>query len=170
LQAEAARLNRLLKTIDRTIETLREDTMTLTPENLYEGFAPEEAERYRRKAREAYGEAEVEEAEGRAVAMGKEGWAAHQAEGDAVTQALAELVDREPADAEVQALIARHHAWIEGFYEAPAERYTERYTGLAQLYVDHDEFRAFYERYAPGLAQLMHDAMIWYAEHTLNKE
>jgi hypothetical protein len=63
----------------------------------------------------------------------------------------------------VQEAIKRHHAWIENFYPAPAEVYT----GLAQMYVEHPEFRAFYDRFAEGLADFMHEAMLVFALNEL---
>ena len=55
LQQRAARLSRLLETVDKTIRRLTEDTMTMTDEELYAGFTPEQRERYPREAREKYG-------------------------------------------------------------------------------------------------------------------
>ena len=78
--------------------------------------------------------------------------------------AIADLMDRAPDDPQVQQQIARHHAWIERFYPAPAEVYR----GLGRLYVEHEEFRAFYEKYRPGLASFMQAAMAYYPEHTLD--
>ena len=62
-------------------------------------------------------------------------------------------------DADVQKAIARHHAHIEQFYPAPAEVYR----GLGQLYVEHKEFRAFYDKYRLGLAGFMQAAMEYIA-------
>jgi len=165
LHRRMERLKRLLKTIDRTIDKLTEDDMTLTDEELYEGFTTEQIERYKREAREMSGPAQVEESEQRVKKMSRAEWKAVGAEGEAVTTALAALADREPGDAEVQALIARHHAWIENFYPCSAEIYR----GLAQGYVEHPEFRAFYEKYRPGLADFMSAAMNHYADQVLDK-
>ena len=74
------------------------------------------------------------------------------------------LWDRDPGDAEVQALVAQHHAWIENFYPCSAEIYR----GLAQLYVEHAEFRAFYEKVRPGLADFLSAAMKVYADEVLD--
>ena len=60
-QGRLERLARLLNTIDRTIDRLAEDDMTLTDEELYEGFTTEQIERYKREAREIYDPALVEE-------------------------------------------------------------------------------------------------------------
>ena len=165
LHRRMERLARLLKTIDRTIDRLTEEDMTLTDKELYEGFATEQIERYKREAREMYDPALVEESERRVKKMSRDQWQAVGAEGEAVTTGLAALADREPGDPEVQALIARHHAWIENFYPCSAEIYR----GLGQGYVEHPEFRAFYEKYRPGLADFMSAAMNHYASQVLDR-
>ena len=165
LQQRARRLSRLLETIDRTLQRLTEESMSMTDEELYEGFAPETAARYRREAREMYGDEVVEASERKARSMSKAEWQAIGAESEAIHQALAPLVATHAPDApEVQALVARHHAWIEHFYPAPAEVYTH----LAQTYTDHPEFRAFYEKIADGMAGFLAEAMRVYAERNLS--
>jgi DNA-binding transcriptional MerR regulator len=164
LHRRMERLARLLKTIDRTIDRLAEGDMTLTDEELYEGFTTEQIERYKREAREMYDPALVEESERRVKKMSPAQWKAVGAEGEAVTTGLAALAGREPGDPEVQALIARHHAWIENFYPCSAQMYR----GLGQLYVEHPEFRAFYEKHRPGLADFMSAAMGHYAGQVLD--
>jgi hypothetical protein len=110
-----------------------------------------------------YDPALVQESQRRLKKMSRAQWQAVKAEGEAVTTGLAALIDWEPGDPEVQALIARHHAWIENFYPCSAEVYR----GLGQGYVEHPEFRAFYEKVRPGLAEFMGDAMNHYADQVL---
>ena len=166
LQGRMERLARLLSTIDKTIQRLTEDEMTLTDEELYEGFTPEQIERYKREAREMYGPELVAESERRVRSMSKAQWNAVKEEGDQVTRAIAETADRAPGDPQVQALIARHYAWIERFYPASAEVYR----GLGRGYAEHPDFRRFYDKYRPGLADFMQAAMAHYADHTLAEE
>jgi DNA-binding transcriptional MerR regulator len=168
LQERAERLTRLLITVDKTIQRLtKEDTaMELTDEELYEGFTKEQIERYTREARERFGSEQVQASEQRLRKLPKAQWAALKAETDAVTRLIATVADQAPDASEVQALMARHHALIEQFYPAPAEVYR----GLGQLYATHEEFRAFYEKYRPGLADFMAAAMTYYADHTLNSK
>jgi DNA-binding transcriptional MerR regulator len=165
LHGRMERLGRLLKTIDRTIDRLTEDDVTLTDEELYEGFSTEQIERYKREAREMYDPELVEESERRVKGMSREKWKAVQAEGQAVTTRIAALMDHDPSDAEVQEMVARHHAWIENFYACSAEIYR----GLAQMYVEHPEFRAFYEKVQPGLAEYLSAAMLIYACEELDR-
>ena len=166
LQGRMKRLARLLNTIDKTIQRLTGDEMTLTDEELYEGFTPEQIERYEREAREMYDPKLVAESERRVRSMSKAQWNAVKEEGDRVTRAIAEVADRAPGDPEVQVLIARHHTWIEHFYPASAELYR----GLGQGYAEHPDFRKFYDTYRPGLADFMQAAMAHYADHTLAEE
>lgn len=166
LQAQMGRLTHLLATIDKTILRLTEDDMKMTDEELYEGFSKEQIERYKREAREMYDPALAEESERRVGRMSKAQWKAVKEEGEEITRLPAALADRVPEDPEVQTLIARHHAWIEHFYTASAEMCR----GLGQLYAGHEDFRRFYDKYRPDLADFMAAAMAYYADHTLASE
>ena len=163
LEKRTERLARLLKTIDKTILRLTEDSMEMTDAELYEGFTPEQIERYEREVNERYDPVLVEESKRRIRKMSKAQWQAVKQAGDEITQSIAALADKAPGDPEVQKFIARHHAWIENFYPASAEVYR----GLGQLYAEHPEFRARYDQYRPGLADFMQAAMAYYADHTL---
>lgn len=163
LEERAERLAGLLSTIDRTIARLTEVDMSLTDEELYEGLPKERVARWKREVDERYDPKLVAESNRRVRAMSKEQWNATKAEGDAISRRMAELMGRAPGDPEVQATIARQHAWIENFYPCSAEMFA----GLGQHYAEHPEFRATYDRYRPDLADFMRDAMAYYAEHTL---
>jgi DNA-binding transcriptional MerR regulator len=161
LNEQVGRLQRLLTTVDKTIARLTEGQMGLTDEELYEGFSKEQAERYRREARELYGEEVVEASEQRAKQMTKAEWNAVKDEGEAVTRGCA-LADR-PSEPEVQALVARHYAWVAKFWTPDAASYA----GLGQLYTNNPEFRANYDRYRPGLADFLRAAMEVYSVREL---
>ena len=135
----------------------------VTDEELYAGFTEEQVQRYEREVRERYDPELVAESNRRVRNMTKAQWQALQQEGQDVHQALAGLMDREPDDPEVQALIARHYAIMNQFYPVSAEIYR----GLGQMYVTNDEFRAYYDKYAPDLADFLQPAMVYYAERSL---
>ena len=163
LELHAERLAHLLHTIDRTIARLTEVDMSLTDEELYEGLPKETVDRWKREVNEQYDPKLVAESNRRVRGMSKDQWNSVKAEGDAISRRMAELMGRPAADPEVQTTIARQHAWIENFYPCSAEMFV----GLGQLYTDNPEFRANYDKYRPGLADFMRDAMAYYAEHTL---
>jgi DNA-binding transcriptional MerR regulator len=165
LRAQVTRLERLLETVDKTITRLTEDNMGMTDAELYEGFSQEQIDRYKREAREQYGDQVVEESERRVKGMSKEHWTAVNAEGDAATRAIAELAEqgRAPGDPDVQRHVARHYAWVDHFWHPTPEAYA----GLGQLYAEHPEFRAFYDKYRPGLADFLSAAMTIYSEQSM---
>jgi hypothetical protein len=163
LQGRARRLACLLSTIDMTIQHLTEGAVPLTDQELYEGFSQEQIERYKREAREQYDPALVAQSEQRVSRMSVEEWRAVKEEGDAITRGMAERMGRDPSDPDVQALMARQHAWIENFYDCSPEVFA----GLGRLYATHREFRATYDKYAPNLADFMAEAMAVYAVEVL---
>jgi MerR family transcriptional regulator, thiopeptide resistance regulator len=164
LEARLGRLHRLLETLDRTLARYenkdKEGATRLTDAELYQGFTPEKIAAVQKEARARYGEAQVEASERKVKAMSKEQWEAVGKEGEGVNRDLAALVGRDPGDAAVQAVVARHHAWIKHFWTPDAESYR----GLGAGYDQHPEFRAYYEKYAPGLAAFLGRAIARYCE------
>ena len=132
LALRVERLGQLLNTIDRTIAKLTEVDMSLTDEELYEGFSTEQIERYKREVKEQYDPVLVEESQRRVGKMSKAEWQGVKDEGDAIARAMAALMDEAPGGPAVQATIARQHAWIEHFYPCSAEVFR----GLGQLYTE----------------------------------
>lgn len=139
--------------------------MSLTDADLYEGFPQEQIDRWKQEVREKYDPKIVAESQQRVSKMSKQQWAAIKTEGGAVTQQLADLMGRPVSDPLVQKAIARHHALIGNFYTVTPEIYR----GLANLYVEHPGFRAFYDKVKVGLADFMQGAMTYYCDHTLAK-
>jgi DNA-binding transcriptional MerR regulator len=165
LNERAARIGRLLNTIDRTIAKLTENDMDdkVTDEELYAGFTEEQVHRYEREVCERYDPELVAESNRRVRNMTKAQWQALQQEGEEIHLALAGLMNREVDDPEVQAMIARHYAMMNQFYPVSAEIYR----GLAELYISNDEFRAYYGKVQPGLADFLQPAMVYYVDHAL---
>ncbi len=138
--------------------------MGLSDEELFAAFTPEQAENHRKQARERWGEEQVALTEERLKQLSKDQWDRVQEDGGLIAAQLASLMAWEHDHPEVQRAVARHHAWIENFYPASAEVYR----GLAQMYAEHPEFRAYYDGFAEGLAVFMHKAMTFYAESELS--
>lgn len=163
--SQITRLQTLQSTIEKTIHKLNEEnTMPLTDRELYEGFDQETIDRYQREVRATYDPEMVKIADSNVRSMSKSQWTAVKGEGNAIATGLAALMNRHPSDPEVQALIARQHAWIENFY--PVNK--EIFQGLGELYTTHAEFRAYYEKSAPCLADFMREAIDFYASEVLD--
>lgn len=160
------RMTSLIQTVDKTLASIEgEKKMTLKDKDLYEGFDQEKIDRWNKEVDEKYDPKVVAESRRNIGKMSKGQFKDVQKQGDRVTAAIGALMDREVNDPEVQAQIKRHHTWIENFYTCPAEMYK----GLGQLYVENPEFTAYYDKFKPGLAAFMCEAMAYYADHGLKQ-
>ena len=65
--------------------------------------------------------------------------------------------------AEVQDAIAEHYGWVSAFW-TPSR---DAYIGLGEMYVSDERFAANYDKYAPGLAVFLRDAMAIWAKANL---
>ena len=164
IEERIGRMAAAIDTIDKTIRRIQGDESMVSDDELYAGISPETRERWDREVDEQYDSEIVAESRRRVRKMSKEQWKRVRAEEEAVARALAELAgDHEPTDPQVQALIERHHAWIGSFYDPTAKIYA----GLADLYAENPEFRAYYDRFGEGLADFMKPAMQHFARTRL---
>lgn len=91
----------------------------------------------------------------------KEKLQALKEEGEQIAQELAAVMQLGIESPAVQNLIKRHHALIENYYHVTKEIYQ----GLGDLYGLDEEFAAFYEKYAIGLADFIRHAIGYYTSH-----
>jgi MerR family transcriptional regulator, thiopeptide resistance regulator len=163
LELKAERLGTLMGTIDRTIRSLYGEEDMLTNKDLYEGFDDETIERYEREAKASWGGTDAyEQSRRRVKAMSKEQWQAVKARGGEITLAFAGLykAGKRPDGPEALEVCARWAGHLKAFYDPTPEIIQ----GLGAMYADHPEFRATYEKYAPGLADWLKPAMAAYAK------
>jgi len=160
IDRERERLERLQRTIERTIIRMTEDETVISNEELYEGISPEQAEAWEQEARERWGDAAVDDSHSQVKGWSKERWQAYQQDIGDIYRRLAEMMDLDPRDAAVQAQIAKHYESLRVFYEPTPDIYR----GLGLMYVEDARFTAFYDKIAEGLAAFMHKAMDVYAD------
>jgi DNA-binding transcriptional MerR regulator len=154
LEAKLGRLHRLIATIDQTIHHLKGEKQMST-RKLFAGFTPEEEEHYADEAAKRWDPATV-----RASQKKWKNYTAAQkeiirTEGEAVYRGLVAALGRGPADAEVQAYIARWHQHLHYFW-SPND---EQLLGLADLYNHDPAFRQTYDAIDPKLAPFMREAV-----------
>ncbi|MBI5422313.1 TipAS antibiotic-recognition domain-containing protein [Candidatus Peregrinibacteria bacterium] len=116
---------------------------------------------YAGEAKKRWGDTEAyRQSQGRVKKMTKEDFALIQKKEDALMAEIAAHRDEGAASPKIQELIEAHHNNFRHFYEPNLKLYR----GLAGLYIEDPRFSAYFEKYAPGLAQFMHDAMIAYCD------
>lgn len=157
LKKRRERLEELLGTVDRTVKELKGEAK-MSIKDYYKGFSDEQIEKYRREVRERWGEAVLEQSETRVMKMGKQRFAALQAEGGKIFQALADNMDKRYDAPEVQAQVKKWRAWLEHFHHYSDEAALE----LGRMYSQHPDFKAFYDKIKPGLAEYFTQAIEYY--------
>jgi len=165
LAAERDRYGVLIETIDRTIQELKGET-TMKNAELYQGFSPERQAGYEAWLIERYGEPLREgidrsrKAWARLSKQEQQAFIEHQTrELHELEQALAgaQRNGMDPGAAAVDLLIGRHRQWVAVMWGAACS--PQSYSGLADLYLQHPDFVARYERIEAGFAQYLAAAM-----------
>ncbi len=100
------------------------------------------------------------ESQKRVAKMTKEDMELFKKKADELMQAIAKAMPKGATSPEMQKLIAEHYNGLRTFYEPNLEMYR----GLANMYVSDPHFTAYYEKYAVGLAQVMKEAMLHFAD------
>jgi DNA-binding transcriptional MerR regulator len=156
------RAERVLAMVD-AVETAMEANrmgISLTPEERFEVFGPEDPAQYAEEAEERWGSTDAyKQSHQRTKAYTKADWLEVKAEVDAIESAYAQAMAAGlPADGdEATAAAERHRRHInDRFYDCSYEFHS----GLARMYVADDRFARHYDERAAGLAQYVHDAIL----------
>jgi DNA-binding transcriptional MerR regulator len=160
LLKKVERLQELMATIDRTIEKFKGDT-PMGIKEYYQGFSDDRIEEYRQEVRRRWGEDALKESETRVMKMGKEKFAALQAEGGRIFQAISDNMLRGFDSPEVQELVGKWRQWLENFYHYS----DEAVAGLGQVYSQDPEFAGFFRNIHPDLPEFLTRAVEYYCEH-----
>jgi DNA-binding transcriptional MerR regulator len=166
LEAEAKRYAQLVKTIDRTIASLKGDRVMRNAE-LYKGISPEKQAEYEQWLIDKYGGDMPER-----IALSRkkledlspaETQKMHE-ELHHLEQGLADgLRNGMPADSAVlDPLLKQHREWVAFMWGRPCA--PEAYAGLADLYLSHPDFITRYEKIETGFAEYLAAAMKAYAK------
>lgn len=161
LRKEQARLDRLILTVEKTIEK-EEGRRTMTDKEKFEGLkqrlVDENEARYGEEIREAYSEETVDESNRKLLNMDKGQFDRMQQDAQDILTLLKEAVQggAKPDGDAGQRLAALHKKWLG--YSWP--RYAkEAHLGLVQMYLADERFAAYYDGAVPGGAQFLHDAV-----------
>ncbi len=154
LQGQVRRLNRLLQTVDHTINHLKGNE-TMKPKGFFEGFSDEEQEKYALEAEQMYDPEVVRESNRRWKAYPPAEKERILAEGKAIYTELIAAMPDGAASPKVQGLIARWHHHLQYFW-SPKD---EQLLGLADGYNEDARFRENFARMHPKLAEFMREAV-----------
>ncbi|MFA5960551.1 MAG: MerR family transcriptional regulator [Tatlockia sp.] len=167
LQSGLERTETLIKTIDRTISHIR-GKLIMRDAEMYDGFDPKKQQEHEQYMLDTgvISQQQIDESWQKVAHWKKPNWETFKAEGEQLNQDLAAAVNNhlKPNSSEVQTLVQRHYTWVSNFW-IPTK---ETYTGLAQMYLDHPDYRSFYSKYHPDLVEYLVEGMRFYAENELS--
>ncbi|MDD9265622.1 MerR family transcriptional regulator [Paenibacillus sp. GCM10023248] len=153
-------LDKLIANVEKTMAS-QEGRISMTNTEKFEGFKQqlidENEKKYGQEIREKYGEDAVNRSNQRVMNMTQEEHDEVTRLANEVTAALAEAFrTADPASEAAQQAAHLHKQWLTYYWH---EYSPEAHAGLAQMYVDDERFRAYYDANQPGTAEFLRDAI-----------
>jgi MerR family transcriptional regulator, thiopeptide resistance regulator len=159
LSERIAKLEKMVYAIEFAMEA-RKVGINLTPEERFEVFGDFDPDQYADEVEERWGGTEpYAESARRVKGYTKDDWLKIKSESEEGLRRLGELIDTgAPAEGtDAMEFAEEHRQHISRWYY---ECTYEIHTGLADMYLADERFKAFYESVRPGAAQYVHDAIL----------
>lgn len=165
LEAKAKRLDDILTSLNKTIQNTEKGEKTNMADT-FKALSKKEIEQvqaqYEDEVRRKYPKEQVEQSNKRVKGYTDEKWAEIQQRGHEINLKLVAAMPQGPASSAAQEGVA---AWRQFITESYYDCTPEIFKGLGELYVTDERFTAFYEKYAQGLAQFLHETIDVYCDN-----
>jgi DNA-binding transcriptional MerR regulator len=158
-------LDLLIANVDKTIAVL-EGRITMTDKEKFEGFKQKmignNEQKYGREIRAKYGDEQVDTSNQKLQDMTREQYDQLEKLGARVMETLkAAYKTGDPASELGQKTADLHRQWLSYSWDKYSK---EAHAGLAQMYVEDERFKAYYDNVQPGAAEFLRDAILIYTE------
>lgn len=163
LLTKREQINLLIANIDRTIEA-SEGGSIMTDKEKFEGFKQklinENEKKYGKEIREKYGDEVVNQSNNKIKGLTEEQYAEFERLSVSLNESLkAAIGTGDPAGELAQKTADMHRQWLSYNWNSYSK---EAHAGLAQMYVDDERFKAYYDKIQPGAADFLRDAILIY--------
>ncbi|KRE69865.1 MerR family transcriptional regulator [Paenibacillus sp. Soil750] len=153
-------LDILIANVEQTIAS-KEGRLTMSNKEKFEGFKQklidDNEKKYGKEIREKYGEDKVNKSNQKLQNMTQEQHDAVTRLAEEVAETLAEAFKLgDPGSELAQKAADLHKQWLMSYW---SEYSKEAHAGLAQMYVDDERFKAYYDVKQPGTAEFLRDAI-----------
>jgi DNA-binding transcriptional MerR regulator len=158
-----SQLEKLIANVEKSIAET-EGRIKMNDREKFEGFKQkmieENEEKYGKEIREKYGEEAVEQSNRKFGSMTKEQYDEFTALGTRLMDSLKEAyASGDPAGELAQKAAELHRQWLSFTWPSYSK---QAHASLAQMYVDDERFKAYYDKEQPGLAEFLRDAIYVY--------
>lgn len=156
-------LDILIANVEKTI-AMKEGRLDMSNKEKFEGFKKKMIEdnekKYGKEIREKYGNDMVDQSNAKLQNMTQEQYEEVTALAEQVAETLAAaLKTGDPAGDLAQKAAELHKQWLTYYWNHYRK---EAHAGLAQMYVDDERFKAYYDKEQPGTAEFFRDAILIY--------
>ncbi len=156
-------IDKLIANVEKSIK-FKEGNADMTDKEKFEGFKQkminDNEQKYGKEIRQKYGEEKVDKSNQIIMKMTQDEYndVSHLASKILETlRAAMEVGD--PADELGQKAADLHRQWLCYYWDSYSK---EAHAGLAQMYVDDERFKAYYDKEKPGTAEFLRDAVLIY--------
>ena len=155
----------LILNIDKTIATSKGE-ISMADKEKFEGFKQklidDNEDQYGREAREKYGEDAVNKSNAKVKGMSKEQYEdITRLENEVMETLGAAFITGDPAGELAQKATELHKQWLTFYWDDYSK---DAHAGIAQMYVDDERFKAYYDKKQPGTAEFLRDAVLFYTQ------
>jgi DNA-binding transcriptional MerR regulator len=154
LQNQVTRLNRLIHTVDNTINHLK-GNIIMSEKGFFEGFSEEQQEQYAAEAEKLYDPETVRESNRKWKTYSAAKKESILAEGNAIYVDLIAIMPKGAASPEAQAIVERWRKHMDYFWTPNLDQLL----ALANGYNDDPRFKASFDKIDPHLAEFMGEAV-----------
>ncbi len=166
LQQRKMRMEVLIEMVRRSIRARKGETIMKDTEK-FEGFKQrkinENEARYGAEVRAQFGDAVMDASNAKLAGMTQDQWACTEQQQQEIDDLLQKVMQEGDVSGEAaHRLFQVHQAWICAYWKEYSPR---AHAGLAQMYVDDERFRAYYEqRVGKGAAEVLRDVIVQFAK------
>ncbi|MBN8192854.1 MerR family transcriptional regulator [Bacillus sp. NTK074B] len=163
LLSRRTQLDQLIANVEKTLR-VNKGEINMSDQEKFEGFkkrrVEENEKKYGDEVREKYGDKKVDESKARFMNMSQEDHEKVTGLEREIKKTLGEAFQEgDPSSETAQKMADLHRQWI-SFYWGHYNK--EAHAGLAQMYVDDERFKAYYDAEQDGMAEFLRDAVYIY--------
>ena len=160
LKDKKAQTERLIANLEKTIAAAKGEVLMNTKEK-FEGFKKtlieENETKFGKEAREKYGDEAINAGNDKLMGLNEKQYADMQELSQKINDKLKTAFEQgDPAGILAQQLCAMHKEWLGYTWNSYSK---EAHRGLAQLYVEDERFKSYYDSIAEGCAEFLRDAI-----------
>jgi DNA-binding transcriptional MerR regulator len=153
-------LDQLIVNVEKTI-TATEGRIKMSDKEKFEGFKRklinDNEKKYGKEVREKYGDTVVNRSNNKVKKLTQEEYDEITRLGQEVIETLhAAMQTGDPAGELAQKAADLHRRWLSFYWDGYTK---EAHAGVAQMYVDDERFKAYYNEKQPGTAEFLRDAV-----------